>query len=263
MKPKIIFFGSDKYSDIVLQTLKEDPRFEIIKAIKDKNSLQKLKTLSLQADVGIIASFGVIIPSDIILMPKFGILNIHPSLLPKYRGPSPVQQAIINGEKQTGVTIIKIDEKADHGPILAQSVEDIYPEDTTESLYFRLFKIGSQTLKTILPAYSENRIDLRKQNHSQATYTKRLTRDDGKIDWQKSDTYNERFIRAMFPWPGAWTLLRPNQTGATEGQAKRLKILKAHLENNKLVLDTVQLEGKKPVSWKQFFEGYPQAQIIT
>jgi len=112
-------------------------------------------------------------------------------------------------------------------------------------------------LTTILPVYLEGKIELRKQNDSQATFTKKLTRNDGKIDWKKSDVYKERFIRAMYPYPGAWT-----EVGLKEKGKKRLKILEAHLEANKLVLDKVQLEGKKPVAWKQFQEGYPEAKVV-
>jgi len=251
MKPKIIFFGSDKYSQIVLQCLKKDKRFQIVAPAAGG------------ADAGVLASYGKILPAETLAIPKHGILNIHPSLLPKYRGPSPIQAAILAGDKQTGVTIIKIDEKVDHGPIVSQFTENIQADDTTDSLYRRLFTQGAEVLKTILPAYLEDQIKLRPQNHSQATYTKKLTRDDGKINWKKPADYNERFIRAMYPWPGAFTLLRPRHRRGFAGQAKRLKILKAHLEKGKLILDQVQLEGKKPVTFKQFQEGYPEAKITS
>jgi len=272
MKPKIIFFGSDKYSEIVLDAIKKDSRFRIIKI---KNT----------ADVGVLASYGKILPKEILNIPKQGILNIHPSLLPKYRGPSPVQTAISNGEKKTGVSIIKIDKKVDHGPIVAQFEEDIRPDDTAGTLYFRLFQEGTKVLLTILPAYLEGRIKLRQQDHSQATFTKLLKKDDGFISPEvlgiiapkrgSTSKYKlgpsnleptpenlERFIRAMNPWPGAWTEIR--MTGDKKQKTvKRLKVLKAHLENNKLVLDQVQLEGKKPVSWEQFKQGYPEAKFVS
>ena len=280
MKAKIIFFGSDQYSLIVLERLYQDKRFSVVAVVtlptaemvrkfsqknkipqvdaKTENLINALKNLT--SDVGVLASFGKIIPGKMLAIPRRGILNIHPSLLPKYRGPAPAQAAILNGDKEIGATIIKMDEKIDHGPIVAQFREVIQPDDTAESLYKRLFTAGAEVLTTILPAYLEGRIELREQDHLKATFTKKLTRADGKIDWSQPDDYLERFIRAMSSWPGAWTLLRPR---ATEGQTKRLKILKAHLENGKLVLDQVQLEGKKPVTWKQFQEGYPEAKIIS
>lgn len=269
MKPKIIFFGSDQYASIVLKTLQKDKHFEIIKVITSRKDLLKVKLVKPQPDIGALASFGTIVPKEILSFPKKGVLNIHPSLLPKYRGPSPVQAAILAGDKQTGVTIIKLDEKIDHGPVVAQFAEDIRPNDTAKSLYQRLFAQGIEVLKTILPAYLKGQIETKPQNHRLATYTKKLTRDDGKIDWQNSADYNERFIRAMSPWPGAWTFVKlvhlrdEPQAQHQLRKTKRLKILKAHLKNKKLVLDTVQLEGKKPVTFKQFNEGYREAKIIS
>lgn len=298
MVTKVVFFGSDEYSVIVLNQLYDDKRFKIVSVVHTSpspvedyaktlfeikfTSIKKidkkfaLQIIKVRPDVGILASFGKILPKETLDVFPRGVLNIHPSLLPKYRGPTPVQAAILNGDKETGVTIIKMDEKTDHGPILAQSKEKIHPKDTTESLYKRLFATGAEVLTTVLPTHLEGRIKLREQNHSKATYTKKLSRVNGKIDWQKSNNYLERFIRAMFPWPGAWTMVR------LKNKKKRLKILKAHLEptiqdrkakplpagkagildRKKLVVDQVQLEGKKPVTWKQFCEGYPEAKII-
>ena len=264
----IWFFGSDKYSQIVLKSLQQSPAIKIGKVITP----QMISNLDLKKekkpDVGVLASFGTIVPKEFLNFPRKGILNIHPSLLPKYRGPSPVQAAILNGERQTGVTIIKMDEKIDHGPIVAQFNEEILSDDNAEKLYFRLFSAGAEVLKTILPAYLEGKIRLRPQNHSQATYTKKLTREDGFIPLEKlkaamegndAETV-ERQIRAYYPWPGSWTSLKL-KTKNSKLNNKRLKILKAHLENGKLVLDQVQLEGKKPVSFKQFREGYPEVKI--
>ena len=250
MKPKIIFFGSDKYSQIVLKALEKDNRFQIVKNLKDK------------PDIGVLASYGKILPSEILAIPKHGILNIHPSLLPKYRGASPVQAVILAGDKETGVSIIKMDKKVDHGPIVAQFKEEIKPDDTAESLYQRLFTSGAEVLLTILPTYLKDQIKLRQQNDSQSTYTKKLAREDGKIDWKWSPEKIERHVRVMHPWPGAFTNVKiKNQI------SKRLKILKAHLERLSpntchLIPDLVQLEGKKPVTWKQFQEGYPSIKLI-
>ncbi len=279
-KIKILFYGSDKYSNIVLQALKKDKRFLMVKDIQEK------------PDVSVLASYSRILLADELKAIPHGILNLHPSLLPKYRGPSPVQTAILNGEKQTGVTIIKMDEKIDHGPIVAQSKEIILPADTAETLYQRLFTTGAETLMTILPEYLEGKIELQAQDHSQATYSKKFSREDGQINWQKPAKHLDRFIRAMFPWPGAWTEIRDtrderrdmknatqttSRVSRTAYHPKRLKILKAHLEEKSpqaprlpssvspityLVLDIVQLEGKKPVTFKQFCEGYPQTKII-
>ena len=241
---RVVFFGSDQYSQIVLAELKKDKHLKIV-------------SLKARPDVGVIASFGQIIPREILNLPKHGILNIHPSLLPKYRGPTPIPAAILAGEKETGVTIIKIDEEVDHGPIVSQFKEPINPNDTSDSLLNRCFSAGAKVLLAILPDYCQGRIKLRPQDHPRATYTKKFNRDDGRIDWQKPDAYQDCFIRAMSPSPGAWAtvLLQSNQS------PKRLKILKVHLENKKLIIDQVQLEGKKPVTFKQFREGYPEAKL--
>jgi len=257
---KIVFFGSDQYGTKVLDSLQKNPEIKVVKIIKNKNDFEGLKNLDQRPDIGIVASFGALIPQDIISWPKKGLLNLHPSLLPKYRGPTPVPTAILNDEKETGLTIIKVDEQIDHGPIVAQFKEAIKPEDTSESLLNRLFTMGGEVLATILPSFLEDKIEIKKQNHSQATFTKKLTRENGKIDWQKPIDYQERFIRAMFPWPGAFANVKLRMDN---GELKRLKILKTHLENGKLILDLVQLEGKKPVTWKQFLEGYPQAKLLS
>lgn len=280
MKPKIIFFGSDKYSVLVLNQLVSEKQFKVASIVThtspcpvedyaqtlfemkytttkkfDQKFLKKMR--QLKPDVGVLASFGKILPQEILAIPKNGILNIHPSLLPQYRGPTPVPTAILNGDQVTGVTIIKMDEKVDHGPIIAQFKEEIKPNETADALLERLFEVGAEVLKILLPSYLEGQIELRQQDESQATYTKMFTRNDGKINWQKPSDYLERFTRAMTPWPGAWT-----EVELRGKERKRLKILKAHLEKGKLVLDQVQLEGKNPVIWKQFQEGYPGVRII-
>lgn len=208
-----------------------------------------------EADLGVCAAYGKIIPKKVLDLFKFGILNIHPSLLPKYRGASPINEAIKNGDTETGVTIIKMDEKMDHGPIITQFREDINPEDTTDTLRRRLFERSAQVLIDLIPNYLKGKIKIKKQNEKEATFTKVLIREDGFIDFKKDDPVKiERMLRAYTPWPGIWTLT--NQ--------KRLKILEAHLDINhqSLTIDKVQLEGKDPVSWKQFKEGYPKADFL-
>lgn len=254
---KIVFFGSDQYSQIVLTAIKKDGRFQLV----DQPSL---------ADVGVLASYGKILSGEEVNAPRLGILNIHPSLLPKYRGPTPVPSAILAGESETGVTIIKLDEKVDHGPLVSQIKLPISPTDTSQTLLAKAFTAGARELLAILPDYLQGKIKLHPQNHTQATFTHKLTRKDGCVDWQKPPDYLERFIRAMFPWPSAWCFViipdrqaKPIPDRKNLGGGKRLKILKAHLKNGKLILDTVQLEGKKPVTWQQFQEGYPQAKIVS
>ncbi|QQG41512.1 MAG: methionyl-tRNA formyltransferase [Candidatus Woesebacteria bacterium] len=211
-------------------------------------SAEELIDANLDMEVGILASYGEIIKKEVIdLFPK-GILVIHPSLLPAYRGASPIQAAIANGDTQTGVTIFKMDEKVDHGPIITQFKEEVLPDDTFETLRTRLFERSAEVLTEMIEPYLKGKITPKTQDETDATYTKIVKREDGFIDLKKDSPEKiERLSRAMYPWPGIWTYL-PNE--------KRLKILKCHLENGKLILDEVQLEGKNPVSWKQFEEAY-------
>lgn len=183
------------------------------------------------ADLGICASFGLIIPKSVIDKFKFGILNVHPSLLPKYRGASPVSTAIADGETQTGISIIKMDEKMDHGSIISQSKEEILPNDTGETLRNRLFEKSAKILTELIEPYIKNKITPRVQNDEEATFTKILTKQDGRVDLKNDDPKEiERKLRAYTPWPGIWTLL---------SNRKRLKILKYSDKP-----EEVQLEGK-------------------
>lgn len=244
--------------------------------IKDPQNLLNF-VKKLDPDIIIAAYFGQKIPPEVINFPERGSLNIHPSLLPKYPGSSPAVWAILCGEKQTGVTILKMSENFDAGEIIAQVQEEIKDTDTPEDLYERLFAKGAALLIKILPDYLSGKITPRPQSplppeappaggakrDRTSVYARRLTRKDGKIDWSKSPEYLERFIRAMSPWPGAWTEIKIN------GQTKKLKILKSHLvgahhdapastqKTPSLILDLVQLEGKNPVSFRQFQEGHP------
>ncbi|PJE68358.1 methionyl-tRNA formyltransferase [Candidatus Shapirobacteria bacterium CG10_big_fil_rev_8_21_14_0_10_38_8] len=211
----------------------------------------KFQISNFKFDLGVLAAYGKILPSWLIDLFPQGILVIHPSLLPKYRGASPVQAAILNGDKETGVSIIKMDEKMDHGPIIHQFKIPINPDETTASLLEKSFnqtaKILPEIIKRSYSFYPDRGLKSNKQDDKQATYTKLIKKEDGFIPWKtlekakKADGIEiERFIRAMTPWPGVWTINPQTQ--------KRLKILKARLENEKLIVDEVQWEGRKPTS---------------
>lgn len=203
--------------------------------------------LNLDFDLGVLASYGEIIAKDVINLFSQGILVIHPSLLPKLRGASPIQTAIANGDIETGLTVFRMDEKMDHGPIVSQFKEEILDTDTFESLRTRIFEKSAEFTADLIPFYVKQKARPKEQNHDLATYTKIISKQDGFVDLEK-DTPEviERKMRAYSPWPGIWTLKND----------KRLKILKAHLELGRLIIDEVQLEGKNPVTWKQFQEGY-------
>jgi len=169
----------------------------------------KLENLKLEVDspdIAIVASYGLIIPKEVLDWPKYGCLNIHPSLLPKYRGPSPIQTAILDGQRETGVTIMKLDEKMDHGPIIAQETLPILRKGFTK-LHDELARLGAKTLIDALPKYAEGELKPVPQDDSKATTTKMINKDMGKVDWHKSADVIERQVRAYDGWPVTWTML--------------------------------------------------------
>lgn len=243
--------------------------------LKDSAQLDAIKTLG--AEVAIVVAYGKIIPKTVLSLFTRGVLNIHPSLLPKYRGPSPIQTAILNGDSETGVTLMLLDEVVDHGPIVASSVQHIESSTTGRELSEILARSGAKLLVEAFHKYLSGKIIPHSQNHAAATFTKILQRADGKIEWDKSAEYIERMIRAYDLWPGTWTM---------NSNRKRIKILKSTLLHPKIgcagnptpgyvwktedgrltvncnpgsvVLEGVQLEGKKAVSGPEFLHGYPK-----
>jgi methionyl-tRNA formyltransferase len=269
---KIVFFGSFDHIIPVIEVLKKNfdlslvvttektngavPTFcnrnkiPFISVLNLKDENLKSKILNLKSQIAVVAYFGLIIPGEILSAYPKGIINIHPSLLPKYRGPSPVQAAILNGEKITGVSIMKIDSEVDHGPILGQEKEDILPTDTAQTLYKRLFSKGAQLLLKTIGLYITRGLKPVAQNHSKATYSKTLTRQDGFIDLTSPSLKIENLklkIRAYYPWPGVWTKTKLN------GKEKIIKLLPDQM---------IQVEGKKPMSYKDFLNGYLEAKEI-
>ncbi len=220
---------------------------EIVKEKLETVGFTLVDPESKDIDLVVVSSYGNILSAEILKIPKYGALNVHPSLLPKYRGPIPVPAAILNGEKETGVTIILMDERVDHGPILASKKFEIGDEKlTTPELLEILWELGSDLLVETIPKWIAGEITPQEQDHAKATYTKKLTREDGRIDWNQSSEYIERQIRAFTPWPGAFIFWKE----------KRVKILVAHIAEGKLVIDEVQLEGKKPTTYREFLLGH-------
>lgn len=208
----------------------------------------------LNPDLAVLVAFGQIIPKEILKIPKLGFLNVHPSLLPKYRGPSPIQQAILDGEKTTGVTIIKLDEELDHGPILAQREVELEANDTHLTLIEKLGAIGSNLLLETLPDYISGKIKAQDQNHAQATMTKKITKEDGHIDLlNPPDPFLlNRMIRAYYPWPTVWTEIKLESQRVKESKKLRIKLLPEKM---------VQVEGKKPTTVEMFAKLYPAIKL--
>ncbi|MFH1366662.1 MAG: methionyl-tRNA formyltransferase [Patescibacteria group bacterium] len=237
--------------------------------IKDDNFYQAIK--NLRPDIIIVVAYGKILPLSILEIPFLGCLNIHASLLPFYRGPSPIHYALLNQEKETGLTLMKMDEHMDTGPILCQEKIKISENDDFESLHNKLAKLGAKLLIETLPLYLNNKIRPRPQNESQATYTKIIKKEDGRLDFNRPASVLAGKIRASNPWPGAFCVW----------QGKNLKILKASVlqekseghpgqvminngkifvstEDKMLEIKTLQLEARKVLSAKDFVIGYPE-----
>ncbi len=235
--------------------------------IRDSRWIQKIKKLN--PDLIILTDYGQIIPKQILNIPKHGAINIHPSLLPKYRGASPIQAAILNNDHQTGTTIILMDEKLDHGPILASSKLQITNSPNYEELSQQLAGLGAKLLVKTLPKWVAGKIQVRPQNHSRVTFTKIINKEDGKIDWNNSAKKIERKIRAYHKWPNAYTFW--NNKSLTMFKAKdyqkntHKKPGEVFLENKDLAVQTgkgvlilkqVQLQGKKQMAAKDFLNGH-------
>ncbi len=161
---------------------------------------------NLKPDLFIVAAYGEIIPKSILDIPKHGCINVHPSLLPKYRGPSPIQTAIVNGDKETGVTLILLDEAVDHGPIIADCRLQIADFIIAPELEKELATMGAELMIKTIPEWIAGEITPVPQDHTKATFTKMITKEDGHIDWEQSAEEIERHVRAMTPWPGSWTI---------------------------------------------------------
>lgn len=208
-----------------------------------KESLNQFATI--QADLYVVAAYGKIIPKALLDLPKYGAINIHPSLLPKYRGPTPIQTAILNGESETGVTFIQMDAAMDHGPILATLPHQITTTDTSAQLLDVMFAKSAESLPKVIQDYVAGVKVPQMQIDSLATYTKILSKQDGFIDLENPPG-KEQFdcmVRAYYPWPNVWTKV------AVQGEQElRIKFLP---ENR------IQMEGKQPIALKDFLNGYP------
>jgi methionyl-tRNA formyltransferase len=180
------------------------PCYQPLRIRKDQTALDKIK--EIKPDLNVVVAYGQIIPSSIIYLPRHNSLNVHFSLLPKYRGASPIQWALLNGEEKTGITIFELNEKMDEGDILIQEEVSIFPDENATELEARLAQKGADLLiKTIAQI---DKLKHRKQDHSQATYAPKIRKEDGKIDWTKNSLYIERQVRAFTPWPSAYAFLK-------------------------------------------------------
>ncbi|MEG1803157.1 MAG: methionyl-tRNA formyltransferase [Lachnospiraceae bacterium] len=238
------------------------------KKIREESVIQELKTY--QADVIVVVAFGQILTKEILCMPNYGCINVHASLLPKYRGAAPIQWAVMNGEKVTGVTTMRMDEGVDTGDRILSREVPLAKEETGGSLFEKLMKVGAELCVETLQLLEENKAQFQPQDHTKATKTVLIKKELGQIQWQNSAETIERLIRGLNPWPSAYTTIN----------GKTLKLWKATSvsgENcmppgtivevgsdsftvatgeGKLEVQEVQLEGKKRMSTKEFLRGH-------
>ena len=274
---QFVFFGTDKFSIIVLDERKKAgfiPSLVVTAQDKkqgrgmkltppstkiwaEKNSVQFLQPEKLDGNFYdelaasgyepfIVASYGKIIPKKILEIPKHGALNVHPSLLPLYRGPSPIQSQILDNADGVGVTIMLMDEEMDHGPIVAQKqLKFSIFNFQFSKLHDELAYMGGQLLAEVIPNWIEGKITPQEQNHSEATYTKKITKKDGLIDLNDDPKLNYRKYLACSEWPKVY-FFKNN---------KRIKIKLAEFANGEFKIKRVIPEGKKEMDYKDFLRG--------
>ncbi|MCL5784497.1 MAG: methionyl-tRNA formyltransferase [Patescibacteria group bacterium] len=276
-KVKVVFFGTPDFVVPILEKIRENIQLTAVVTAPDKkvgrkqtltptpvaqaaqkNNLPVLKPERLDeefiknnfkildVDLFIVAAFGKIIPQNLLNIPKFGSLNVHPSLLPKYRGPSPIQNAVLNGDKTSGISIIKMDEQTDHGPIVYTREIMLSHNDNFQTLGTKMFAQAADLLTQIIPEYLAEKITPQPQNDQKATYTKIITKEDGyfNIDNPPSLEKLDKMVRAYYPWPTVWT----------KWEGKIVKFLPDKM---------VQMEGKTKVKLEEFLRGYPNFPIKT
>jgi len=276
---KTIFFGSSEYSIIILQKLLKLPDFEIsavvskidkpvgrdqkiisnpVVAFAKQNNLNLIQIeeftqnvrstiKDLNPDLGLCVAFGPpYFDQELIDIPKFKIINIHPSPLPKYRGATPGPWQIINGETKSNVTFFQIDILPDHGPIIGQLPFDISSTETSTTFYQKAFNLAAEQLETILKNYISKPNNLIIQDHSQKTYFPKFTKETAQINWSWSQDKIDRFVRALNPWPTAWTYIIDQK-----GNQLKMKIFSSNVKPIE-----VQVEGKKPTKWSEISSYY-------
>jgi len=250
-----------------VKTLAQELGIPVIqpRRLKEPEAMAQLR--AWEPDLIVVAAFGQILKPEVLELPLRGCINVHASLLPRWRGAAPINAAILHGDAETGVTIMQMDPGLDTGPILAQRAIPIAPDETAGSLSSRLAQLGAELLLDTLPPYLKGEITPQPQDDSQATYAPMLSRADGELDFNQPAEALARRVRAFHPWPGTYTLW----------QGKRLKILRARAENatspgvgvftilpglpaigtaeGLLVVEEIQPAGKRPMPGEVFIRG--------
>ena len=269
----------------------KNKKVKIISPVKKTAELKKLQLLQptkiddqfiddiekLKPDLIVVAAYGKILPEEVLNIPKFKSLNVHASLLPKLRGPSPIQNSLLNGEKETGITIMKMDTGIDTGDIISQDKLEIEPEDDYVTLTGKLAILGSHLLLDTIDKWVQGDIQAVSQDSSQATLCQLIEKSDGKIFWDKDKDYIHNAFRAFRVWPGVFTFWENNNS------SKKIALTDIHPGSNSesesyslgevfqrengevciqassgvIIIEKLQLEGKKEAEIKSFINGYP------
>ena len=229
---------------------------------------------ALAPDLGVVAAYGKLLPDQLLELPRHGMINVHASLLPKYRGAAPIHRAIMAGEPETGVTIIRLVREMDAGPMLRRASWPIAPDDTSEVVGQNLAGLGADLLIAVVDDLAAGRLTAQPQDHEHATFAPRLSRDDGAVDWNRSaaDIHNQ--VRSLHPWPHAFSYLdgaryailksavaeRPESGRRTQPgevvEAKKDHLIVAAGGGTALRIHELQPEGKRPLPTRAFLAGY-------
>ena len=234
--------------------------------VKENEELKR-KLSEINPDVIVVAAYGKILPKWLLDLPKYGTINIHASLLPKYRGASPIQWALLNGEEETGVTVMKVIPKLDAGDIISQRKVKIEKEDNAQTLHDKLSKVGAELLSETLPLYISGKLKPVPQKEEEATYCPQISKEMGRIDWNESAERIFNKIRAFTPWPSAYTTFKGKRlkilkAEPVKGIGKPGEVVKADRElivatgSGALKIERLKPEGKKEISGEEFIRGY-------
>ena len=254
-----------KINKSLIQSLSETINIEFRTPLSLKNNREEYEYLKkLDADLGIVVAYGQIIPNEILNLIKKGFINIHASLLPKWRGAAPIQRSIINLDKQTGITIMKINNKLDSGPICNSYKIDISNNENAEIISNKLSLLGAEKILDNIDNILDDEIEFKEQNHADATYANKIEKSEGKIDWNNKAENIIGKINGLYPSPGAWFIYK----------GERFKILKAEISEGKgkpgIILDEyfkvacnnksikileIQRQGKRPQKINEFMLG--------
>lgn len=306
MPLRVIFMGTAELACASLQELLNSPEFRVLAVVTQpdrpkgrdlKLQPSEVKKVAVAANVSVlqperarepqfieqlkqfapdyivVVAYGQILPRSILEIPRFGCINVHTSLLPKYRGAAPIQAALLNGDSETGVTIMAMEEGLDTGPIISQRTIPIDANDDAQTLHDKLAKVGAELLAPTLIDFSVGKIKAQPQDHARATHVKKIKKEDGLLDWTQPARVLQNRIRAFTPWPGAFSFQK------TESKNKLLKIWRAEVQNGNGVPGTVlaadnagiviacgqdalrivrlQREGGRQMSAAEFLQGNP------